>query len=164
MNIKDFNMPQHFKRFPDDSPKVLSWKLRRCHRILIRSIEKRVVSTGVYSSQHRILMTLHHEPNISQSEIAERMNISPASVAVTLKKLEKSGYIKRTVDEKDNRINNIILTEQGQEVVEKSHVIFDEIEASTFKNFTPEEKEMAGRILDKIGANLLEYYKSIEEE
>lgn len=46
---------------------------------------KKVNHTGVYQSQHRLLMHLNHHPNCSQIEIAREMEISPAAVAVSLK-------------------------------------------------------------------------------
>ena len=64
------------------------------------------------------------------------MDISPAAVAVSLKKLERGGYIKKDLDTADNRIHQIQVTQKGQEVVEKSHLIFEEMEKTIFKGFT----------------------------
>ena len=46
--------------------------------------------------------------------------VSGATMAVSLKKLEKGGYINRLVDQHDNRCNQICITEKGREVVEES--------------------------------------------
>ena len=58
----------------------LSFLFRRTDRQLRRCIEKKVNHTGVYQSQHRLLMHLNHHPNCSQIEIAREMEISPAAV------------------------------------------------------------------------------------
>ena len=42
-----------------------------------------------------------------QKEIAEAMEVSPAAVTGTVKKLEKSGYVTKTVVDRDNRQNQI---------------------------------------------------------
>ena len=42
-----------------------------------RSIDKKVESTGVYRSQHRLLMMLGRHPDCSQTELAEKMEVSP---------------------------------------------------------------------------------------
>ena len=93
-------------------------RISRHHRAVM---ERMLSTTGVYRSQHKILMTISHNPNISQKELADRNEVSTATIAVSLKKIEKGGYIKRLVDEKDNRYNQICITQKGQEIVDKSH-------------------------------------------
>ena len=68
----------------------LSVWFRKTDQMLRRKIERRVKKTGVYSGQHRILMHLNLRPNCSQAELAEWMEISPAAIAVSIKKLEKA--------------------------------------------------------------------------
>lgn len=77
--------------------------------------EKMSEDIGLFHSQHMMLKYLIHlpyEPN--QKQIADALEISPAAVAVTLKKLESAGYISRKTLDGDNRCNRIILTEQGK--------------------------------------------------
>lgn len=129
-------------------------QFRRTDSLMKRTIEKRVSITGVYRSQHQLLMQIAHHPKSSQIEIAERLDISSAAVAVSLKKLEKGGYIKKDLDTTDNRINQIEVTEKGKYVVEKSHLIFEEIEKTIFEGFTEEEIEKTGELLERIYQNL----------
>ena len=111
--------------------------------------------TGVYQSQHRLLMEIARNPYASQKEIAGTMDISTATVAVSLKKLEKGGYISREVDEADNRINKITITEKGNRVVEQSRQIFAKTEQKVFEGFTREEKLTLSTLLQKLDANLI---------
>lgn len=134
--------------------KAVMKQFRRTDSLMKRTIEKRVSITGVYRSQHQLLMQIAHHPKSSQIEIAERLDISPAAVAVSLKKLEKGGYIKKDLDTADNRINQIEVTEKGKYVVEKSHLIFEEIEKTIFERFTEEEIEKTGELLERIYQNL----------
>ena len=98
----------------------LSFLFRRTDRQLRRCIEKKVNHTGVYQSQHRLLMHLNHHPNCSQIEIAREMEISPAAVAVSLKKLESGGYIMRETTESDSRTHRVTITKKGRSVIERS--------------------------------------------
>jgi len=110
--------------------------------------------TGVYQAQHRLLMEISHQPNASQAEIARSMDISPATIAVSLKKLEKGGYIQRVMDETDNRFNQITITEKGNRVVEQSKQIFETTEGKVLEGFTEEEKTMLSILLQKLNTNL----------
>lgn len=101
-----------------------------------------------------MLMCISDHPNVSQKELAEKSKVSAATVAVSLKKLEKGGYIRRVVDERDNRYNQLCLTEKGQRIVEKSKQIFLDVDKSMFDGFSPEELEKMEEFLDRMYENL----------
>ena len=50
----------------------------------------------------------------SQKELSDAMRISPASVAVSLKSLERGGYVEKLSDEKDQRRKAVRLTDKGR--------------------------------------------------
>lgn len=119
-------------------------------------LEKEVRRTGVYRSQHQILMFLSNHPEASQKEIAEFLGVSTATIAVTLKKLEKAGYILRASDPKDNRCNRIQLSGKGEEIVTQSHEIFWRVEEAMFLGFSEEEKKKLINFFERICENLEE--------
>ncbi|CDZ23909.1 MarR family transcriptional regulator [[Clostridium] cellulosi] len=120
--------------------------------------------TGVYHSQHRLLMVISHNPDASQNDIAKSMDISAAAVAVSLKKLEKRGYIKREMVKEDNRLNKIIITEKGNKVVEQSKQIFDYADQKVFEGLTEEEKHTLSGLLKKLDANLAKMEDEIKQK
>lgn len=138
-----------------DSPQHhLVDKYIRVSRLQHSVIERQINETGVYRSQHQILMYVSESPNASQKDIAARYGVSTATIAVSLKKLEKGGYIRRIVDEKDNRFNQICLTEKGQKVVADSVKIFSRMETRMFEGFSTEDFSVMGRLIDKVYVNL----------
>lgn len=137
-----------------DIEHALSMKFRRADTALKRSIERRVKNTGVYRSQHRLLMHLNRNPNCSQVELAQDLEVSPAAIAVSLKKLEKGGYIRRETDSCDNRAHQVIITEKGRQVIEKSIIMFQETEREMFVGFSAEEMMRLEEFLERIYQNL----------
>ena len=129
----------------------LSFLFRRTDRQLRRCMEKKVNHTGVYQSQHRLLMHLNHHPNCSQVEIARELEISPAAVAVSLKKLESGGYITREITESDSRTHRVTITKKGRSVIE----MFWETEKAMFEGFSEEEMQSLQQFLERIYENLL---------
>ena len=91
---------------------------------------------------------------ISQKEVARLHHVSAATVAVSLKKLESGGYIRRVVDQEDNRYNQICITEKGEKIVEKSVRYFQTVEKNMFDGFSLEEMEMLYEYLGRIRKNL----------
>lgn len=137
---------------------------RKADRSVKRCIEKKVEHTGVYRSQHRLLMMLGRNPNRSQTEIAEKLDISPAAVAVSLKKLEKSGYISRQCDENDNRVNFIEITEKGKMTILVSEKYFSEIEEALLRGFSGEELLQFEDYMGRMMQNAERYYLSLMQQ
>ena len=126
--------------------------------------ESRVKTTGLYGTQHRILMHLacrHKLP--SQKELADHLQITPAAVTGALKKLESDGYIYKSLGH-DNRFNEIQITQKGTEVVERSKEIFDSTERSLFEGFSNEELEMYIQCLEKLKRNIKLHQNNYMEE
>ncbi len=120
--------------------------------------------TGVYQAQHHLLMRIAHNPNVSQKEIARTMEVSAATIAVSLKKLEKGGYIKKAMDKGDNRLNQVTITEKGNRVVAQSKQIFEATDQRVFEGFTEEEKAKLSCLLQKLNANLDRMEEEIKQK
>ncbi len=121
------------------------------HKLHKQYFDRRMSDIGIHSSQHRILMYLsQNKDGISQKEIAEHFNISPAAVAVSLKKLENEGYILRETQKADNRINNVFLTSKANEVVKKTIEYANAIEEQIFEEFSEKDLEVFCEYLSKM--------------
>ena len=134
---------------------------RAADQTLKRSIDKRVEGTGVYRSQHRLLMILGKHPECSQTELAEILDISPAAVAVSLKKLEKAGFIRRQCKENDNRVNHVDITENGRKAIDVSIHYFMEMENAIFLGFSEDEMEQLECFFRRIIENGEKYYQNL---
>ena len=124
-------------------------------RMQHRIIEARVRRLGIHPSQHILLMHLSQLGRFpSQTQIAQELDVSPASVARTLKSWEANGYIERCGSDVDGRRNEIAITAKGEEMVRRSREIFDRLEAATFENFSDAELDCLEALLGKVMANL----------
>ena len=143
------------------SPREVQHKLMSVNRLHRATLNAKISETGIHGSQHMTLMYLNRcRDKISQKDIAEHFEISPAAVAVSLKKLEAGGYIVRKTSDNDSRYNEIEITEKGKEIVDFSHSIFEDIDNKTFKGMSEEEKQTLVLLLDKVTNNL----KSINDK
>lgn len=111
-------------------------------------------SLNIYRGQPDILGYLLENGECSQKELAEHLEVSPASIATSLKRMSKSGFIERTEDEKDRRINRIRLTEPGKEAFLAGRKICDSVDGMMFDGFTDEEIEALTSMLARISDNL----------
>lgn len=134
---------------------------RQADQSMKRVIGKKVEDTGIYRSQHRLLMILGKHQDCSQTAIANKLDISPAAVAVSLKKLEKAGYITRSCDAEDNRMNHVVITDKGKKAIDQSILYFQEIEDAMFEGFSQEELETYAAFLERVIHNGERYYRSL---
>ena len=130
----------------------------RKHKTVLDNVMSEI---NIHPSQHHMLFFLSlAKPNISQKEIAETLEISSAAVAVSLKKLETSGYIKRNVSEKDGRFNEIMITDGGREIIAESCKIFDSVNEIVFGNFSSEELGFLYSAALRMDKNISEHLKN----
>jgi DNA-binding MarR family transcriptional regulator len=122
-----------------------------------RTIEQWANDAGMHRSGHRMLMHLTRCGNTpTQKDLAKHFDISPAAVAVTLKKLESDGYIEREkcASSSDSRYNEIKITERGKEAALASRKFFHHVDSEAFKNFTADELETFTALLERMQENL----------
>jgi len=124
----------------------------RLHHMLF---DRLIGKYNLHRSQHRMLMYLSGQEQIpSQKQIADQFEISPAAVAVTLKKLENNGFIERITSKSDNRFNEIRITEKGRNVVEETIEYFAYIDNAMFRDFSEEELQTLRKLVIHTSENL----------
>ncbi len=70
--------------------------------------------TGAESGMGFILVYMtHYVKEVTQTELASKMNVSKARITSLIQKMEEKGLVKRETSKNDERINIISLTEKG---------------------------------------------------
>jgi DNA-binding MarR family transcriptional regulator len=88
----------------------------RTYRAFMSAFESQV---GQPMPRWRILSALHaHAGELSQKRLVEMLRVDPGALTRQLKALEGLGWIARSVDARDNRISNVVMTAPGREVAE----------------------------------------------
>ena len=70
----------------------------------------------------------------TQADIAERLQVTAACVATSTKRLQKSGFITKTIDEDNLRCKRLSLTPLGKKALDECHAPFDEYDNYIFRN------------------------------
>ena len=109
---------------------------------------------GLYVGQPRFLFVLMKHSGISQKEMAEILNVKPATVNVTVKRLEKSGFLEKKYDEANKRISRLYLTAKGRETCITVKEVMKDINKKSFNILNDEEKDILKKILKKVNNNL----------
>jgi DNA-binding MarR family transcriptional regulator len=124
----------------------------RLHRA---AIEAQTDKLGIHRSQHYLLTVLARRGGeLTQTQTAKLLDISPAAVTVTLQKLEKSGLIERQTAENDARTKIIRLTDCGRETVKKAYEMFLTVDDTMCGGMTDTELDSLCASLSKMADNL----------
>lgn len=152
------------KEFDKERAHHMFYKMIQVDRFHRGVFERMHSAFGIHRSQHRLLMYISRVDSCpSQKDIAEHFDISPAAVAVSLKKLEESGYISRESMKSDSRFNSITLTDKGRNVVEKSMDFFSESDKAMFDGFTEDDYVNLDRCLEKMMAGIKDFAANLDE-
>lgn len=129
--------------------------MMRINRIHHRVNMTEVSRLGIHPSEHFLLMHLNDTGEAaSQCQIADRMDVSPASVARTIKNLDAGGYIARNESAGDGRRNEIRITEKGKAIAEESKRMFSRTDEKIFENFSEEELNCLRGFLERMTENI----------
>ena len=92
-------------------------------------------------SQPKALIHLAEQAggSINQRELADALHISPATMAASLKSLERNGYITKQSDQRDGRCKLLHLTQKGIDAVQRCREAFDMVDEQLYAGFTRQD-------------------------
>ena len=126
-------------------------RLELLRRIKARSLLK---CSGLHPGQPRMLDYILVHPGCTQKDAATELDVTPASAAASLKRLEKAGFISRIPDEKDARRNRLFITDAGMGKMEENRRQFAALDEKMFSGMGDEEVAAFRRACEKMFNNL----------
>ncbi|MBN2548544.1 MAG: MarR family transcriptional regulator [Anaerolineales bacterium] len=126
-----------------------------CHLHHARA-RQQLEALKLYRGQPPVLHALWQKEGRTQTELADKLEIAPATLTKMLQRMERAGFIYRQVDKEDQRVSRVFLTEAGRAIQSQVEQIWDTMENESFANFTLEEQIVLRRFLLQIRDNLLQ--------
>ena len=113
-------------------------------RLMRQKFNEAAAEQGLFSGQQDIIFLLVENEGIT------------ATASVSVKRMEKAGFIVKRQDENDARITRLYPTEKAKRAPDNIRKRMDELEKELSRSFTPSEMEMLSDMLDKSICNILE--------
>lgn len=123
-------------------------------RVHFLKIYNQMEKYGIHPGQVALMKELRKNEGMSQRELADALHIKPPTVAVSLKRMEKNGFLERKSDEKDQRVIRIYLTELGKKVSDEILALLKENEKVLFETFEEGEIYLFKRFLRQMIKNI----------
>jgi len=122
-----------------------------------RLSEESLKTLRITFPQFGVLLRLSFQDNITQKELSEIMDTDTTTIMVICDSLQKKGFLKRMKDPSDRRVNRLILTEKGKNVVSKAYPLMMKRYAFFANSISRKELETITPILEKL-------YSAIKEQ
>ena len=142
-------------RFKEGSPEQLFRVLDKKHRAAIDLLLERKGIGNIGQPMLLCILAQQQDGTIeSQKELARRLRVSPATVTVSLKSMERDGYVKKLSNAEDLRCKPITITEKGRRAARLIDEVFETLDHGMYRGFSPEDlSRIAGlyrRMIDNL--------------
>ena len=132
-------------------------EIKKIDHDVFRAISNRYKSMNVdITPMHaKILMTIYKsEGKVCQKDLEGPMSCNKSTLSSIISTMEKNGLITREVCELDSRINHLVLTDKGMEMVEFLRKDRKYTDGILEDGISKSERELFMQVIDKIRNNL----------
>ncbi|MEM9306601.1 MAG: MarR family transcriptional regulator [Pseudomonadota bacterium] len=109
---------------------------------------------GITISQAWVLAHLWQENGLSQSKIADRLDVATVTTSKLIDRLEEHGFVTRRVDPADRRSNLVFVTHEGRALVKVLTKIVYEVDEVANAGIDPLDLETTLCVLGRMRENL----------
>ncbi|WNK00886.1 MarR family transcriptional regulator [Thalassospiraceae bacterium LMO-JJ14] len=134
----------------------LALMIQEAARLQRTVFDRRVHKIGFTRTQWQALRQVIDLPGVSQSELAELLEVEKASAGRLIDKLEAFGWLERRPDKADRRVKRIYATELGRRIHRKITPVAEAMVEEELSGLSKREREMLSGLLLNIKHRLQE--------
>lgn len=131
-------------------------ELFELQREYLEHVRRSLDADSAHPKQGPILGLLLAMDGVSQADLVRRLNVSAATVAVSIARLEKLGLVHRERNQQNQRANVLELTPAGRVQAQKLQQAMCSAAKLALDGVTEAEMQLLGGLLSKIAFNLKE--------
>ena len=131
----------------------------RLRRIVV---DRALKPLGITRSQWWVLAYLSREDGMTQSQLAEELDLGKVAVGGLIDRLEMSGLVRREADASDRRVNRVFLEAKSKQLVTKMRKVSHRMNETILAGLADPQLEAAAGTLDAMKRNLLTYLQGDE--
>ena len=130
-------------------------------RLRRRTMHRYFQSIGMFNGHPHLLFHIRRQPGITPKELAACTELTPATVAVSVKRLEAAGLICRQGDDKDKRVTHLFLTDKGVEMDEACRQGRQFLIDNVYQGLSDDEADLLYELLGRLSVNLQAGYDTL---
>lgn len=126
--------------FREDLSRNFGFILNDVARLLRTSFDRRVKQLGLTRSQWWVLTFLFRNDGVTQSELADTLEIEKPTLGRLIDRLEAKGWVRREADAKDRRAWRVHLTEEIEPAMQMMRTIAAEVRRDALAGLSAAER------------------------
>jgi MarR family transcriptional regulator, transcriptional regulator for hemolysin len=138
---------------PDDEH-YIGYTITDVARLMRTVFERRVRAVGLTRAQWLVIARVHRHPGLSQSEVADLLEIEKASAGRLIDRMEAKGWLKRRADGNDRRINRLHLTPTAERLHGAVWPIAEATVDDALDDLSVEERRRLTRLMTRVKSKL----------
>ena len=123
-------------------------------RLLRRSFDRRLESLGLTQAQWRAIVNIARTEGMSQTALAECLEIQPITVGRLIDRMESAGWVERRSHPADRRAVQLYLTPKSQPILEEIHSRANDMMAESVTGLPAAAQKQLFENLQRIKQNL----------
>jgi MarR family transcriptional regulator for hemolysin len=147
------NMPNGLS-LPAGSERILGLIVNTLGRCIIWSLTRRSAQHGVLPGSYPVIAWLMHLSDSTQAELSRLIGVEQPTMAITLRRMERDGIIKRSPDADHARRSRVKLTARGRRLSEVISDAARDVEKVAAKGLTAFELDEFYRLAALMTENL----------
>ena len=140
--------------FREDLSRNFGFILNDVARLLRTAFDRRVKSLGLTRSQWWVLNHLYRNDGITQSELADILEVERATLGRLLDRLETKGWVRRESHVDDRRAKRVFLTEEVEPALKAMRAAAAELRRDALSGISAEDQSRFVDALLAVKANL----------
>jgi len=124
-------------------------------------VDRQLRKLGIHRGQPPVLFALQRHDGMSNSEMAELLNVTPATLTNKIKLMEKARLVIRKRDSEDKRYSRIYLTDKGRGIMEQLRASVTEIEDHLLLGFSEAELSKLLEFIQRMIDNIDRYHSEV---
>jgi DNA-binding MarR family transcriptional regulator len=138
----------------EDLSRNFGFILHDVARLLRTTFDRRVKSLGLTRSQGWVLNHLFRNDGMTQSDLADLLQIEKATLGRLLDRLEAKGWVRREADATDRRAKRVFLTEEVVPPLKAMRAAAADVRRAALAGLSADEQERFVDTLLAVKANL----------
>jgi MarR family transcriptional regulator, transcriptional regulator for hemolysin len=137
-----------------DDQHFIGYTITDVGRLLRTVFERRVRAFGLTRAQWLIIARLHRRPGLSQSEIADLLEIEKAPAGRLIERMEAKNWLQRRSDARDRRVNRLYLTSKANRLHAAIWPIAEATVDEALRDLSPAERQRLSALMARVKMTL----------
>jgi DNA-binding MarR family transcriptional regulator len=140
--------------FREDLSRNFGFILNDVARLMRTTFDRRVKSLGLTRSQWWVLNHLFRNDGVTQSELADILEVKKATLGRLLDRMEQKGWVRREGQVGDRRAKRVFLTEEVEPAIKAMRAAAVELRRDALSGLTAAQQDQFVETLLAIKGNL----------